>query len=128
MDRTSFRKPRQHFETASNPSHVAFDDGRAMIRILPWMHLVEVRWEYAEPETVRVVIGETLILLTGHNLAPLLSALKERALAEVRAQPELLRNPDREGDSFVTQIDFAKPLKPSAQGKGDSSQLDLGLG
>jgi hypothetical protein len=88
---------------------VAFDDGTETRRNLAWMNYTESRWEYAEPDTIKVEIGDWLIVITGYNLAPLFVALEEKTLVRVRAHPELKLDREREGDTFATAIlDFLK--------------------
>lgn len=126
MERTSSRKPRVYFDTVARPSHVTFDDGAQMRRSLPWIHFVEANWEYAEPDIIRVLIGDWLVVLTGHNLASLFTALEDQALARVRAQPDLARDPERDIDSFVTEIRFLKA--PDSTKRRGQAELELGLG
>jgi hypothetical protein len=109
MERTSLRKPRQHFDVATHPSHVTFDDGKEMRRNLAWVNYTEARWEYAEPDIIKVEIGDWLIVITGYNLTPLFAALEEQTLVRVRAHPELKLDREREGDTFATAIRFLKP-------------------
>jgi hypothetical protein len=108
------RKPRQHFDTASQPSHVSFDDGRVERRSLPWTHFSQARWEYQEPDTIRMEIGDVIVVLTGNKLEFLFAAIEERTLLRVRAQPQLAQQPERTGDVFVTSIRFLKA--PSSKG------------
>jgi hypothetical protein len=125
MERMPARKPRQYFETLARPSHVTFDDGTQIRRSLSWIHFIEANWEYFEPDVIRVLIGEWLVVLTGHNLASLFTALEDQALARVRAQPELARDPEHDIDSFVTEIRFFKA--PNATKQKGQTELELGL-
>lgn len=109
MDRPTQRKPKLYFDTAANPSHVTFDDGKEQRRNIPWLHYVEARWEYAEPDTIKVEIGDWLVVLSGHNLAPLFLAIEDHTLSRVRAQPELKQDREREIDTFVAEVRFTKP-------------------
>ena len=83
------RKPKLHFDTEENSSHVTFDDGKDRRRNIPWLHYVEANWDYDEPDVIRLKIGEWLVVLRGNNLAPLYLAIEKRTLARVRAQPDL---------------------------------------
>jgi|APLak6261664116_1056043.scaffolds.fasta_scaffold49371_2 hypothetical protein len=75
-----FRKPKLHFDTASRPSHVTFDDGKVLKRNIPWSHYVEARWEYGEPDIVKIEIGGWLVVIRGHNLGPLFIAIEDQML------------------------------------------------
>jgi hypothetical protein len=108
MNRMSLRKPRHHFDIAAHPSHVTFDDGKELRRNLAWMNYTEARWEYAEPDTIKVEIGDWLVVITGYNLAPLFVVLEEQTLLRLRAQPQLKLDREREGDTFATAIRFLK--------------------
>lgn len=117
------RKPRTLFETTLHPSHVTFDDGHNLRRNFPWSHYIEARWAYGEPDAIQVFIGEWLVILKGHNLAPLFAALEEHTLLRVRAQTSV-DSREREPDSYVTNIAFMKvpespPRRPPAQGELD---------
>jgi hypothetical protein len=125
MERT-LRKSRHFFETVARPSHVTFDDGAQIRRILPWIHFVEANWEYFEPDSVRVLIGDWLVVITGHNLSSLFTALEDGTLVRIRAQPDLARDPERDIDSFVTEIRFLKI--PNATKQKGQTELELGLG
>ncbi len=105
---TALRKPKLHFDTAAHPSHVTFDDGKEMKRNLPWQHYVEARWEYGEPDLVKVKIGGWVVVIRGHNLGPLFVAMEDHTLTRVRAQPALDGDREREMDTFVTMIRFSK--------------------
>jgi len=109
MDKVTLRKPKLHFDNAAHPSHVTFDDGKEQRRNLPWHDYVEARWDYAEPDLIMMEIGGWLVLIRGHNLAPLFQAIEEHTLARLRAQPELEHNRDHETDTFAGQIRFMKP-------------------
>jgi hypothetical protein len=108
MERTSLRKPRQHFDVAARPSHVTFDDGKETRRNLAWMNYTEARWEYSEPDIIKVEIGDWLIVISGYNLSPLFAALEEQTLVRVRAYPEFKLDREREADTFATAIRFLK--------------------
>lgn len=123
MDRSVFKKGRQYFDTAQRPSHVTFDDGRRK-RNLSWMHYTEARWDVEEPETIYVTIGDWLVVIAGHNVLPLYTAIEDHTLNRVRAHPEFADDPTHADDSFATEIRF---LKAPENGKRGQSQLDLGL-
>lgn len=117
-------KPKLHFETADRPSHVTFDDGHQLCRILAWTHFSEARWERDKSNTIEIEIGEWLVALRGHNLGPLLVAIGGPTLALVRALPDLANDSERDHDTFVTAIQFARPL-PTLVPR--ASQLELPL-
>lgn len=121
------RKPKLHFDTVSHPNHVTFDDGKELRRNIPWLHFVEARWAYGEPEILKLEIGEWLVVLRGHNLGPLFLAIEDRTLFRVKAQPDLARDRERESDTFVTQIDFTKPPPDPARALR-SGQIEFDLG
>lgn len=118
-----------HFDTAPFPYHVTFDDGRAARLNLPWFNFVEARWDYREPDVVKMEIGAWVIVLRGHQLAPLFAAVEDHSLLRVRAQPELVSDPEREADTFVTQVIFmAAPTRGQLGKGGEQIELDLGNG
>lgn len=119
------RKPKLHFDTSASPSHVTFDDGKNQRRNFPWMHYIEGRCDYHEPDAIRVEIGEWLIVLRGHNLGPLFVAIEDKTLTRVRAFPEFSKERERESDSFVTEIRFGKPLPKMPGGSGGQISFDL---
>ncbi|MFT3784163.1 MAG: hypothetical protein QM790_19315 [Nibricoccus sp.] len=127
MTATLQRKPKLHFETEANPSHVTFDDGKESRRNIPWHHYVEARWEYAEPDVIFVEIAEWVVVLRGHNLGPLFLAIEMRTLLRIRAQPELAQEREREADTFVVEICISKT---TGIGKAPKSggQIEFGLG
>ena len=125
---TVLRKPKLHFDTTPNPSHVSFDDGKGMRRLTPWPHLVEARWEYvAEPDIIKIAIDEWIILIRGHNLGPLYVAIEEKTLLRVRAQPELEQEREREFDTYITEVRFTKP-PPGGLGVKRGGQVEFDLG
>ena len=81
-------KPRLFFETANHAYHVTFDDAKDWRRILPWMRFAGAHWSHAEPDLIRIEIGEWLVTLGGHNLEPLFAAIEDQTLKTVRANPE----------------------------------------
>lgn len=127
MERLAFKKPRQHFDTATHPSHVTFDDGKTQ-RNLPWIHYGEATRDGAEPDLIRVEIGEWVVLLNGYNLDPLFAAIEEHTLLRVRAQPELAQDGERESDCFVTCVRFTRSPKLGLQAKRKNTpQMELGI-
>jgi hypothetical protein len=121
------RKPKLHFDTATHPSHVTFDDGHEQRRNIPWLHYAEARWDYAEPDLIKLRIGECLVLLRGHNLSPLYAAIEEHTLMRVCAYPKFCDEPEREPDTFVREIHFAK-LPPKYSGLNNPAQIEFELG
>jgi hypothetical protein len=127
MDRVPLRKPRLYFDTSASPGHVTFDDGREIRRNLPWLHYVEGRWPYADPDTMRIEIGEWLVLIRGHNLEPLFQAIEEQTLVRLRARPELDRAPEHLADTFAIEVRFTKPvLGPDLTTSPRPCELDFG--
>ena len=124
---TILRKPKLHFDTEENSSHVTFDDGKDRRRNIPWLHYVEANWDYDEPDVIRLKIGEWLIVLRGNNLAPLYLAIEKRTLARVRAQPDMAEDREREMDTFVTSLSFTEPPAGGMGAKG-RKQIELDLG
>ena len=119
------RKPKLYFETVANPSHVTFDDGKEERRNLSWLHYDVARWLYAEPDMIRLEIGDCVVVLHGHNLVPLFRAIEERTLLRVCAQLEFTGDRERERDSFVTEIKFSQlPVSATAKRRAPT-QLDL---
>ena len=123
MEQPIFRKPRQYFETTQRPSHVTFDDGKQLRRNLPWAHYVETRWDYAEPDTIKVTIGDWLVVITGHRLETLFSAIAAHTLASVAAHPEFVGDAEHDPDSFATDIRFLKA--PEATKKKGQTEFEL---
>lgn len=126
MDLPAVRKPKLYFDTAANPSHVTFDDGKEQRRNIPWMHYVEARWEYAEPDSIKMEIGDWLVVVSGHNLAPLFQAIEDHTLTRVRAQPGLEKDREREFDTFATEIRFMKPPAGTAGNRRGQIEFELG--
>jgi hypothetical protein len=124
---TTLWKPKLHFDTDANPSHVAFDDGKEVRQVVPWLHFVNARWDYDEPETIKMKIGEWIVVMYGHNLGPLYLAIVERTLVRVRAQPDLAGDQKCELDTFVTSLRFTEPPSGGMGAKG-RKQIELGLG
>ena len=125
MAQPVFRKPRQFFDTGQRPSHVTFDDGKLQRINFPWAHFVDARWHYAEPETIKLTIGDWLVVIIGHRIEILYKAIADHTLAWVCAHPEFLEDAERDPDSFATEIRF---LQAPAQGKRKGQiEFDLGL-
>ncbi len=121
------RKPKLHFDTGAHPSHVTFDDGKEQRRNIPWLHYAEARWDYGEPELIKIRIGECLVLVRGHNLGPLFVAIEEHTLLRLHAYPNFRDDREREPDTFVWDIHFAK-LPPKYSGLNNPAQIELELG
>jgi len=83
-----------------NPSHVTFDDGKEQRRNISWTLYLEARWDYAEPDTIKIEIGDWLVVISGHNLGPLFQAIEEHSLSRLRAQPKLEQDREHEADTF----------------------------
>lgn len=125
MEKPAFRKPRQYFDTAQRPTHVTFDDGKHERLIFPWAHFVHARWQYAEPEAIKVTVGDWLIVITGHRIEMLYAAIADHTLSAVCAHPEFVGHPDREIDSFATEIRFQRA--PEGAKRKGQFEFDLGL-
>lgn len=125
MDQPVFRKPRQFFDTSQRPSHVTFDDGKLERLNLPWAHYLDGRWSYAEPDTIKVTIGDWLVVITGHRLEALYAAIAAHTLSGVCAHPEFLEDAEHDADSFATEIRFQKA--PSATKQRGQIEFDLGI-
>jgi len=119
-----FKKGRNFFDTTPRPSHVAFDDGKKRKRTLPWAHFVEAHWDYDEPDTIHITIGDWLIVISGHNIDPLYTAIDDHLLSRVRAHPEYADDRTHDDDSYAIEIRFLKA--PQAQKRGQT-ELDLGM-
>ena len=125
MDQPVLRKPRHCFDTAPRPSHVTFDDGTRQRRNFPWAHYLEARWEYPEPETIKLTIGDVLVVIVGHRIETLYKAIADHTLSWVCAHPEYAGDAERAADSFVTEIRFLPaPAPPRRRGQ---TQLELGI-
>lgn len=120
------RKARQYFDTVADPSHITFDDGKEDWRNFPWSLFVGARWQYSEPDFLRVEIGDTIVMLRGHNLGPLKQAIEEHTLLRVRSRPELEEDLANEPDSFVTKIVF-RSAPPKGEQTKAGAQLEIEL-
>jgi hypothetical protein len=127
MDEPCARKPRLYFDTALHANHITFDDGKEMRRNIPWTYYAEARWEFEDDNLIKMEIGDWLVILKGHNLAPLFQAIEERTLTRVRAHGEWQDDPERTTDTYVTEIQFLKPLLSMPGRRHGQSELNLGL-
>ncbi|MEO6750779.1 MAG: hypothetical protein ABIZ04_02455 [Opitutus sp.] len=125
MDKPTQRKPKPYFDTAANPSHVTFDDGLDDCCSLPWMSFVQARRARSEPNTIKIQIGDFVIVITGQNLAPLFLAIEDRTLTRVCAHPEFRQDRERESDTFATEIRFTKPPTKVVRARPGQSEFDL---
>ncbi len=116
------RRPKMFFEEAPRPTGVTFDDGRQNRWNLPWMRFAHAEWDYADPATIRVEIGDWQVVLTGHNLEPLFAAIERGQLLRVRAHPEFADDPAHDGDVYVTSIRFVH-LDALARNRRRGAQL-----
>jgi hypothetical protein len=124
MDTPLKRPCRPFFDTNAHAKHVTFDDGRSVRRNVPWAHFVEANWNHPQEDVIRIAIGEWIVVIEGHNLAPLFVAIEEGTLVRVRAQPTFLGKPQHLEDSFATAIRF---LKMPTLATGRTKQLELGI-
>jgi hypothetical protein len=113
-----------HFDVAANPSHITFDDAKEQRRNIPWLHYTEASWEYDDPDTIRMEIGECCVVIRGHNLGPLFRSIEEQTLMRIRARPELTENVSCETDTFATEIRVLKSANKSGKLNGQP-ELDL---
>ena len=127
MEPVIARKPKLHFDVAESPSHVTFDDGKTQRRNVPWMQYTMACWDYAEPDLIHMEIGDSVVEIRGHNLAPLYLAIEEQTLVRIRAQPDLSNVRDRELDTFATGIRFLASTSPRAK-DSNHDQLSFILG
>ena len=126
MENGFARKPRTCFDTAPRPQHVTFDDGKGSRRNFPWVRYAEARWDYdAEPDVIRLLIADWLVVISGHNLGPLYLAIEDQVLVRLCAHPKYEKDPERVIDTFATDIRFLRPVEPAAKRKGQA-ELDLG--
>ena len=63
MDRAILRKPRVDFDVAANPRHIAYDDAKEERRNILWLHYTQARWEYDDPDPIRIEIGECCVVI-----------------------------------------------------------------
>ena len=123
------RKPKLFFDQDPASRSATFDDGTRWKRSLPWARFAEAVWDYAEPGTIRMEIGDWQVVIAGHNLEPLFEAIENARLHRVRAHPEFADDPARESDVFATSIRFVHLSALAAAGKEKPRrQLDLDLG
>lgn len=127
MERTFTRKPKWHFDTVADTSHVTFDDGQVTRRNFPWVHYVSARWDYDEPEVIQVEFDGIVILIQGHNLGPLFAAIEDRTLFRVRAEIGFENDRDKEGDTFAIGIRFIqRTSEKSVPDFAGQTELELG--
>jgi len=108
---------------------VTFDDGQPWRRNLPWSRYTGANWDYADPETIRVEIGDWQVVICGHNLESLFKAIETEQLQRIRAHPEFANDPNREPDVFATSIRFVHlSALALAEKRKPQRQLDLGIG
>lgn len=118
------RKPQLCFDVSPHPEHVTFDDGKGQRRNLPWMRYSETLWDYeAEPDVLKVLISDWMIVIMGQRLGPLYQAIETRSLVRLCAFPKYQNQIERSMDTFATAIAFLRPIEPPKR-KGQS-QLDL---
>ena len=92
---------------------------------ISWLHYEEACWDYAEPDTIRMEIGDCVVVIRGQNLEPLFQAIEEETLMRIRAQPELEQEGEREMDTFAVEIRF---LRAAAIGGQQNGQFEFNLG
>ena len=109
-----------------NPASVTFDDGGSIRRNMPWSHFASADWDYSDPTTIRVEIGDWQVIISGHNLASLFSSIESAQLTRLPVHPEFANDPAHEGDAFATSIRFV-PLASASTRRGREAQLRLPL-
>lgn len=122
-------KGRCFYDTDARPPSVTFDDGKDCRRNFPWMRYAGSHWSYAEADVIRIEIDEWVVLLKGHNLAPLFAAIQAQTLKEIGVHPEWENEPTRANDTFATKIQFAKLAAfapPPKQRAPSQMQMRLG--
>ncbi|MGH7947397.1 MAG: hypothetical protein ACREH8_14930 [Opitutaceae bacterium] len=77
------------------------------------------------PDTIKMTIGDLLVVVTGHSLSPLSSAIEDHTLVRVCAHPKFEGNVDHDADSFAIEIRFMKA--PDATKRKGQAELDFGL-
>lgn len=117
-------RPKMFFDEGNRPPTVTFDDGESIWQNMPWTHFRCAIWGYADPDTIRVEIGDWQVVITGHNLKPLFEAIEAGRLTRVRARPEFADDPMHESDVFATSIKFVYQ-EGAAQRRGRGGQLRL---
>lgn len=118
------QRPRMFFDEGNRPPTVTFDDGESTWQNMPWTHFRCAIWGYADPDTIRVEIGDWQVVISGHNLKALFEAIETARLARVRARPEFADDPAHESDVFATSIRFIYQ-EDAAQRRGRAAQLRL---
>lgn len=115
------RKPKMFFDETVRPPTVTFDDGEQSARNMPWARFACAVWDRSDPTSFRLEIGEWQIVISGHNLEPMFTAIEHARLARVRAHPEFADNPAHEADVFATSIRFVH-LGPASERRGRGGQ------
>lgn len=126
MDLPPVRKPKLYFDTTANPSHVTFDDGKEKRRNIPWTLYLEGCWDHAEPDVIKMDIGDWLVVISGQNLAPLFKAIEDHTLTRICAQHTVGKDSERQLDTFATEIRFTKP--PAGTSGKRRGQIEFELG
>jgi len=113
----TIRRARTFFEEDTHPPAVTFDDGESSRRNIPWSHFQCAEWDYSDPTTIRVEIGDWLVVISGHNLETLFATIEAARLKRVRAHPEFADDPAHEADVFATNIRFIHQVSASQGGQ-----------
>ena len=126
IERNPLRRPKLHFDAIAHPHHVTFDDGKEQRCNFPWMNYVRAHWDHTELDTIKIEIGDCLVVIRGHNLGPLFLAVEDHTLMRVRAQPDLEHDGERVIDTFAWEIRFTEP--PPGKSANQRGQIELHLG
>jgi len=118
------RRPKLFFDEGQHPPGVTFDDGEKIRRSLPWSHFHSADWDYADPTTIRIEIGEWQVVISGHNLEALFRAIEAARLLRICAHPEFVDDPAHEVDVFATHIRFIHQDSTLPR-RGRTAQLQL---
>ena len=112
------------FDEGQHPPSVTFDDGESFRRSLPWSHFHSADWDYADPTSIRIEIGEWQVVIGGHNLEALFRAIEAAKLLRICAHPKFADDPAHEGDVFATHIRFIHQDSALPR-RGRAGQLQL---
>ncbi len=75
----------------------------------------------------KMEIGDWIVFIRGHNLAPLFLAIEEHTLARLRAYPGLEQDREHQSDTFAVEVRFVKP-PPGVGADKRRGQIELELG
>ena len=122
MEKIVPRKPRMYFDASPRASHVTFDDGKVRPNV-PWTHYAKGEWNHDTPNTIKLTMGDFVVVIMGKNLGPLYAAIEERTLVRIHVEPDFANALDHAADTFATEIRFMKTGSSTSKG-----QLELEIG